>query len=290
MAAIGRRTFCEHSQFVSKSPIGCDSAVRLGHMASDNSSLVLLHGILMSGNAWQRVVPLLSDQHQLYAFTTAGHRGGSPAPRRPHKVSDLVDDAERYLDERGLDRPHLAGLSLGGWMAIELARRGRASTVCALAPAGFWSFGDSAQGRVHKQIRKLVAMKRLAGPVRPAVALTMKSPTLRRLAWRDAACHADRLTPAQGIEVLDDAVGCTVNETDLLGSDEQIAPLNPLPCPVTIAWSGNDAIIPVAPCDKIARERLPQASFTTLPSVGHVPMFDDPELVARTILTTTGAG
>lgn len=259
-------------------------------MTSDKSALVLLHGILMSGNAWQRVVPLLTDQYQVYALTTAGHHGGSPAPRRPNRISDLVDDAERYLDERGLDRPHLAGHSLGGWMAIELARRGRAATVCALAPAGFWSAGDSAQAQVHKQIRKIVAMKRLARPVRPVVALVMKSPTLRRIAWRDAACHADRLTATQGLELLDDAVGCTVNETDLLGSDEEIAPLDPLPCPVTIAWSGKDAIIPVPPCDTIARQRLPRASFTTLPGVGHVPMIDDPELVARVILAATGGG
>jgi hypothetical protein len=156
-------------------------------------------------------------------------------------------------------------------MAIELARRGRAAIVCALAPAGFWSAGDSAQAQVHKQVRKIVAMKRLARPVRPAVALVMKSPTLRRIAWRDAACHADRLTAAQGLELLDDAVGCTVNETDLLGSDEEIAPLDPLPCPVTIAWSGNDAIIPVPPCDTIARGRLSRASFRRCPASGMSP-------------------
>jgi pimeloyl-ACP methyl ester carboxylesterase len=130
-------------------------------------------------------------------------------------------------------------------------------------------------------------MKRLARPVRPAVAIVLKSPTLRRIAWRDAACHADRLTAAQGLELLDDAVGCTVNETDLLGSDQQFLRLDPLPCPITIAWSGNDAIIPVSACDTIARERVPQASFATLPGVGHVPMIDDPDLVARTILAVT---
>lgn len=258
-------------------------------MPSDKSALVLLHGILMSGNAWQRVVPLLSNKQRVYPLTTAGHYGGSPSPRRPNKISDLVDDVERQLYERGLDRPHIAGHSLGGWMAIELARRGRAATVCALAPAGFWSAGDATQAHVHKQIRKIVAMKRLAQPIRPAVALVMKSPTLRRIAWRDAACHADRLTPAQGIALLDEAVGCTVNETDLLGSDQQLAPLNPLPCPVMIAWSAKDAIIPLSACDAIARERVPQATFTTLPDCGHVPMIDNPELVASTVLAAVNA-
>ncbi len=259
-------------------------------MASGNSALVLLHGILMSGNGWQDVVPLLSNHHQVYTPTTAGHRGGPPLPRSPATVDDLVDAVERFLDERGLERPHIAGLSLGGWMAIELARRGRAATVCALAPGGFWSAGDSAQTHVKKQIHKFVTMGRLARPVRPVVALAMKSATVRRIGFRDAACHADRITAAQSVDAVDDIIGCTVNVDDLLGSGEHIAPLDPLPCPVTIAWSGNDRVIPVPACDKIARERVPQASFTTLPGVGHVPMVDDPDLVARTILEVTGAG
>ena len=114
-------------------------------------------------------------------------------------------------------------------MAIELARRGRAATVCALAPAGFWSAGDSAQTQVNNQARKFVAMGRFARPVRPVVALAMKSTTVRRLGLRDAACHADRLTAAQSLELLDDIIGCTVKVDDLVGSGEQIAPLNPLP-------------------------------------------------------------
>jgi pimeloyl-ACP methyl ester carboxylesterase len=60
-------------------------------------------------------------------------------------------------------------------------------------------------------------------------------------------------------------------------------------CPITIAWSGSDALLPVAQYEKKVRERLPQAVFKVLPDVGHVPMFDDPDLVARTILTTTRA-
>jgi pimeloyl-ACP methyl ester carboxylesterase len=259
-------------------------------MASDKTPLVLLHGILMSGNCWQDVVPLLSDRHQVHTPTTAGHHGGPALLRSPATVGDLVDELERYLDERRLERPHLAGLSLGGWMAIELARRGRAATVCALAPAGFWSHGDGAQAKVKKQVHQFVAIGRLARPVRPAVAVAMKSATVRRLGFRNAACHADRITAAQSVETVDDIIGCTLNVDDIVDSGEQIAPLDPLPCPVTIAWSGNDAVIPVSACDKIARERVPQASFTLLPGVGHDPMMDDPGLVARTILSVTGAG
>jgi pimeloyl-ACP methyl ester carboxylesterase len=126
--------------------------------------------------------------------------------------------------------------------------------------------------------------------LRPVAALAMKPATVRRLGFRAGACHADRITAAQSVELLDDIIGCTVNVDDFVGSDEQIAPLNPLPCPVIIAWSENDAVDPVSACDKIARERVPQASFIILPGVGHDPMIDDPDLVARTILAVTGTG
>ena len=103
------------------------------------SAVVLLHGVTCSGNMWRDIVPLLSEHHDVYAPTLLGHRGGPAIQRRPVTVSDLVDATERYLDENiTAARPHLVGNSLGGWVAIELARRGRAASVCALSPAGFW--------------------------------------------------------------------------------------------------------------------------------------------------------
>ena len=71
--------------------------------------------------------------------------------------------------------------------------------------------------------------------------------------------------------------------------EEQIAPLDHLPCPITLAWSEKDSLFPVATYSKVARERLPEATFEILPDMNHVPMIDDPDLVARTILAVTGA-
>ena len=51
----------------------------------------------------------------------------------------LADAVERALDEAGFERAHIAGNSLGGYVALQLAARGRAETVVALAPAGGWA-------------------------------------------------------------------------------------------------------------------------------------------------------
>ena len=125
-----------------RNTIRCPAAVPNFLMASDKPPLVLLHGTAMSGNAWQDVVPLLSNDHEVFTPTALGHHGGPPVQRPPATITDVVDAAERYLDEDvDLEQPHLAGNSLGGFVAIELARRGRAATVCAFSPAGFWSAG-----------------------------------------------------------------------------------------------------------------------------------------------------
>jgi len=256
-------------------------------MASDGTALVLLHGLTWSGDtAWQELIPRLSDHHQVYAPTALGHRGGPSVQRRPVTMSDVVDAAEHYLDERGLDRPHLVGNSVGGYIAIELARRGRAATVCALSPAGFWSAGDGLQTEVFKVVHKNIASGRRFRPLAP---LLFKSATVRRLGMRDAACHGDRMSAARIVAIADDGIASTAVADDLSASEWQIQPLNPLPCPVTIAWSEKDALLPVAIYRKNAQERLPQATFTVLPGVGHAPMIDDPALVARTILAVTGA-
>ena len=82
-------------------------------------------------------------------------------------MADMVDAAEHYLDQRGLDRPHVVGNSMGGYIAIELARRGRAATVCALSPAGFWSAGDGLQTEAFKAVDKNRASGRRFRPFAP---------------------------------------------------------------------------------------------------------------------------
>ncbi len=258
-------------------------------MASDKPPLVLLHPFLLSGNVWQDVVPLLSSYHQVFTPTLLGHRGGPTVQRRPATIWDVIDAAEEYLNEHGLQRPHLAGNSTGGFVALELARRGRAATVCALSPAGFWSTGDGSRARAGSKVRRIAVMSRLSHPVAP---LIFESATVRRLSMRflNSACHGDRLPAAQAVGATKDVVACTVTDELFSTVEEQVAPLDPLPCPITIAWGEKDSLFPLATYGQVARDRLPKATFEILPDVNHVPIMDDPDLVASTILSVTGAG
>jgi pimeloyl-ACP methyl ester carboxylesterase len=173
---------------------------------------------------------------------------------------------------------------MGGFMALELARRSRAASVCVFSPGGLWS--DDLRVQVVKKLRRQLALGRL---MRPIARLSMKSPGVRRRALTDATLHGDRLSYERAIEVTEIPLECTIIGDICNNTDEQVAPMDPLPCPITIAWGEKDRILPVELCEAIARERLPGAAFTILPGLGHTPTIDDPELVASTILAATGA-
>lgn len=240
--------------------------------------MLLLHGVTNSSAIWDEVVPLLRDDFDLIVPTARGHRGGLPVDGKA-TVVQLVDDVEALLDQRTLHQVHIAGNSLGGWVALELARRGRALSVCALSPAGFWTAGDSDESHATNTIRKARTLARLA---RPITHIAMRSRRLRTHFLRDVATNGERLKPAAAQTIVDDLIECSA-APDLLGTREQLRGFETLPCPITVAWSAEDRIFPPDVNGTTARALIPGATYIELPAVGHIPMIDDPALVAEVI-------
>ncbi|SOD72607.1 pimeloyl-ACP methyl ester carboxylesterase [Jatrophihabitans sp. GAS493] len=246
--------------------------------------MVLLHGVMGSAAMWREVTPLLSDDFDLLIPNALGHAGGRPrSGSSSTTILDIVDDFERSLDESGVEKAHLVGNSMGGWAALELARRGRALSVCALSPAGMWD-GDaiSSTSTDSETRRKLRSARRRGRLFRPALPVALKIAKIRRFALADQSVHGDRVAAKAIVQVVDDMLACTVAE-DLLATDESFPLLDPLPCPVLVAWSARDRIFPVKHFEPRARLMLPAAQFRRLDDCGHVPMFDNPTLVADTI-------
>ncbi|SMB24744.1 putative hydrolase [Sterolibacterium denitrificans] len=240
--------------------------------------LVLLHGVTCSERVWRQVIPLLAPHHDVIALTALGHRGGVPA-QGPMGIQDLVDDVERSLDALGMQQVHVAGNSMGGWMAIELARRGRALSVCALSPAGCWD--PSARNHRHATniLRRVMRVTELTRWMLPVMA---QLKLVRSLGMRDNAVHGERMSADDLIDMADDLLGCAARH-ELLDSVGQLVGLDPLPCPVTLAWAECDRIFPPKLNGTLARTLLPQARWQLMAGVGHLAMIDDPSLVAEVI-------
>lgn len=249
-------------------------------MAPTTPDVVLLHGITSSGRAWKPIVGELSRHFDVYTPTALGHRGGR-IPQARMSLTDIVDDAERFLDLAGLDRPHLVGHSMGGYTAIELARRGRAASVLVFSPSGFWSAGDGTAALVMQAVQRSGRIARFAGPVLKAAV----SSTAGRRIWMGAAVASPRsMTARQARDVVEDQAGCIAAGRLFIGDDEIVHALDPLPCPITVAWAEKDDVLPLGVYAAAVRSRLPQARFVVLPGVGHAVMVDHPGMVVRTII------
>ena len=240
--------------------------------------LVLLAGIGMAGAAWEPISTRVAPARELWMVDLPGF-GGSSAfeDGAPCGIEALSDAVEGFLGDAGLERPHVAGNSLGGAVALELARRGVVASVTALSPAGF--AGPAGQRFAH---RSLLLTHRTARALAARGPRTFARPGVRRLLCGQMFAHPERLTPAQaygnlttlvegsGFHAVLDAVG-----------DFRFA--GPVRVPATIAWGTRDGLLLPGQALR-ARRVLPEARHVWLRGCGHVPMSDDPDQVARVLL------
>src|SRR4051812_44150520 len=246
----------------------------------DTTTIVLLHGATFSPRIWQSVVPALTDRYTVLTPTLAGHLGGPPLPLTNGKVVErIVDDMCDQLDKVGLGPAHLVGNSLGGWVALELARRGRARSVLAFSPAGGWSRAADLQRmllifRIGAVLRRSKVLPRVAA-----------DPRTRRIFLRAMAEHAERLTASQVAAVFEDMAGCDALALLIAGARAN-GPIKAMSanCPVRIAWGTRDKTLPFARYGRPLVAAITGAEVQMMADVGHVPMIDDPAAVATAIL------
>src|SRR5215212_11034830 len=113
--------------------------------------LLLIHGFTDTAGTWRDLIPRLEPHHTVLAPTVTGHHGGPPLPEdMGDPTAAMADGLERVLDDAGHAKAHIVGNSLGGFLAFEMACRGRALSVVALSPAMGWET-DEAPARTRRQ-------------------------------------------------------------------------------------------------------------------------------------------
>lgn len=229
----------------------------------------------------------LERSHDVLALDLPGF-GESPSlpPGRRSTVPALADAVEHELAALGLEAPHLAGNSLGGWIALELARRGRARSVVALSPAGMWTARENAYATRLLRLQRSVA-ERLA-PYAEAITGTAAG---RAALFAGVTSRPWRLDPGEAAYAVP-AAARAPGWRETLGwmSSNRASGLHEIRCPVRIAWGERDRLLLPRQGPRCVR-LIPGAELRPLPGLGHIPMSDDPELVDRTIAElTSGAG
>jgi pimeloyl-ACP methyl ester carboxylesterase len=255
------------------------------YRAGEGEPVVLLHGFTGHWRHWKPVLADLVARYEVIAPTLSGHNGGPayPSGMSLKKVADAGDSLELHLDELGVGSAHLVGNSMGGALALELAKRGRARSVVALSPGGGWELSGPEPQRIARFFARQMRIVRVS---RKQIPRLMGRPGARKLAMRDIMRHGELIFPADAVDLSLDPLGCTV-VNDVLASLRagrgHVEDLDQVTAPTLIAWAELDRILPVATCSVRFRREIPNAEFRLLPGVGHVPMWDDSRLVIKTI-------
>ena len=242
--------------------------------------LVLLHGVTHRRQAWYPVLDQLAEQREVILVDLPGHGQSSPFVLDGLSVKDaLRRDFEGFLDDLGLDRPHIAGNSLGGLVALHAAVNGRARSVTALSPAGFWR--DEAEFAYTR--RFFVGLLALADRLGPGVERAARSRLIKQVVYSSLMAHPSRVPTDHVIGDTRAFMYARPTLRTMLAAAEPFTEQIPRDVPVTVAWSGRDLVLPRWQADT-AKRRLPHAEHVMLRGVGHVPMFDNPRAIAQVLL------
>ncbi|MFD4462373.1 alpha/beta fold hydrolase [Nocardia sp. NPDC058480] len=252
------------------------------HIGSGDPVL-LLHGFLLSPHCWEQVAQRMSAHCEVYAPAFAGHWGGPKVEGWAMDVYALADQIEDQLDELGWRTCHIAGNSLGGWVGLELARRGRARTLTTIAAAGGWASPSLSQVRIGLKFASMIPFieigKRLGG-VAINNALVQQVAAMLVTKHTGAFARRDRATLLTAVLHCDAMIALLLGSLRAPGMDD----LGELDTPIRMLLAEYDRIIPNSVyATRYLRELPESADRILVHGVGHVPMLEAPDRIATLI-------
>jgi pimeloyl-ACP methyl ester carboxylesterase len=241
--------------------------------------LVLIHGLGSCKEMWRPVVPMLAREREVVMLDLPGFGASPPGPTT---VEGLADAVAEFAAGLGFERPHIAGNSMGGGIALELAATDRARSACAVSPIGFANDREAFYARAV-----LAGTRVLATALVPVAEDVCRSRPLRIAFTSHAVARAWQLPASEAAHWTRVYAGAPAF-WDLLRN----APgwHTPAPtAPTTVAWGDRDRLLIYSRQAPRARRVLPGAQHVTLAGCGHIPTWDDPEQVARVLLEASAA-
>jgi pimeloyl-ACP methyl ester carboxylesterase len=252
------------------------------HREGEGPALVLLHGIGHHWQTWRPVINLLAAEFDVIACDSPGFGRSAPLPAGVEPtIPAYVDAFEWFFAEIGLERPHVAGNSMGGAIALELARRRAITSASAFSPAGFWTAAE----RRFCQF-SLGSLANMPAPARPLIAALARTRCGRVALFSQFFGYPARLPAEEAVATLLDAWAAPAmhDALDAFRHYRFAAGAELRAIPLTIAWGRRDHLLPYRLQAPRARAMLPWADHVTL-GTGHIPFFDDPAAVAEVIRT-----
>ncbi len=232
--------------------------------------LVLIHPLGGDRGVWEPVTERLAQRFDVIAVDMPGFGESLQLPQEVDATAPaLAATVVATLDALGLETAHVAGNSLGGWVALEFAKSDRCLSVTGLCPAGFWQRPLGPRPEHARRAARVLA---------PTLGALLRSERGRRLVLRSAVAHPEHVPPAAARRLVRayalspgfDRANDEMRKTLFEGFDA-------IDVPITLAWAEHDRLV--------APPRTVPAGVETafLRDCGHMPTWDDPERVAEVI-------
>jgi len=237
-------------------------------------ALVLVHPLGADRGVWEPVLDLLAPRHDVIAMDMPGFGESPELPEDlPATPSGIAAEVASTLDAAGVGRAHVAGISLGAWVALEFAKTDRCLSVTGVCPAGFWArpLGP------RPETRRATALA-LVPLLRPL----LRTERGRRLVLGGAIAHPERV-PAAAAYRLVRAYACSPGfvRANAEMRSAVFERFEDIRAPITLAWGEHDRLV------RPPRNVAPGVRTALLRDCGHVPTWDDPQQVASVILAGT---
>ena len=235
--------------------------------AGQGPALFLIHGLSASHDIWEHVVDEFADRYRVIAPDLPGH-GESAKPDAPYTVDFYAGVLRSLARELGIDEAIVAGTSLGGKIALELAcwypRFVRALVLS--APAGEYARGLRPFGKAIQALSRPAVMR-----------LALERALEQSFFERSRVGHMTRRRILNARLVAPDfadfarAVARSVG--GVLAADTQ--PLHQITQPVLALWGREDRIVPMYRSTMLARA-IPHAQLRIVERCGHIAMLEQP--------------
>jgi pimeloyl-ACP methyl ester carboxylesterase len=254
------------------------------YRAGEGEPLVLIHGFTATWRCWLPVLGLLVPRFEVIAPTLHGHDGGPVPPQVAHSLAHATDHLELLLDELGVGTAHLAGNSMGGALALELAKRGRARSVVAISPGGGWAEDDARE--VERIIRLFKRTQRSARMTERHHERLLGRPGFRRIGMRDIMARGNLVPAEEAVLLTRSSTRCSVVDdvfVTMRNGAGRVVDLDQVKAPTLVAWGEKDRLLPIDRHAERFRTEIPGGQFRVLRGLGHTPMWDDPAQIAELI-------
>jgi pimeloyl-ACP methyl ester carboxylesterase len=251
-----------------------DLSVQLPESADTGVPLVLLHAFPLSSAMWAPVVPELSGVARVVLVDLPG-LGDSPLPEGGDPSLDVsAEGVVAVLDRLGLRRAVFAGVSMGGYVAMAVARR-HPERVAGFALIDTKAGADAEEARVNRL--------RMAEAVEGETGTRALAPMLDTLLG--ATSHARRPSVVDAVrDWLTQAppAGVAWSQRAMAARPDSAEVLAGMRVPAAVVVGEEDGLTPPAAAHVMA-DVLPDAVLTVVPHAGHLSPLEAPREVARAL-------